>query len=395
MKILVLNAGSSTLRYQLMEMEGEQVLASGKFERIGEQASFMVHKANGNKIKIEQYVKNHREAMEFVLDQLTKTEYKVIDSLEEISAIGHRVVHGGENITESVVITDEILEELRAHAKWAPLHNPGAIAAMDACKEFMPHAPMVAVIDTTFHKTLSKERFMYGVPKRYYEKYGVRKYGFHGTSYRYVSKRIAEIEGTNERKVILCHLGSGSSICATLNGKSVDTSMGFTPNAGMPMVTRCGNIPPSLVTFLMAKENLSIEEIEDILSFKSGMSGLPGVDPDYRAVAEAAKAGNEDAALAIELFEHNSAAFIAEYTMTLGGVDTIVFTAGIAENNPDTRSNICKKLAFLGVEIDEEINNSIRGTEGKISTPNSKVDVYVIPTDEEIIIARDTIKLLQ
>jgi len=396
MKILVLNCGSSSLKYQLINMETEEVLASGKYERIGEDEAFITHKVNGQKIEIKHPAKTHEEAVDFTLKQLINPEYKVIDSLDEISAIGHRLVHGGEKINKSVVITDEVVEVLKECIDLAPLHNPAGIIGIEACKKVMPGKPMVGVFDTAFHQTMPKERYIYPIPYEYYKKYGIRKYGFHGTSHMYVSQRLAEIVGKDisELKIVTCHLGQGSSICAVEGGKSVDTSMGLTPLAGIPMVTRSGDLDPSVVTFLMKKEGWTPEEAENMLNKKSGVQGISGLAPDFREIEAASYGDNERAAIAIEKFKYEIASYIAKYAVAMNGVDYIVFTGGVGENQINIRRGICEKLEFMGVKIDVEANN-VRGVEKEISAPDSKVKVYLVPTNEELMIAKETARLVK
>lgn len=395
MKVLVLNCGSSSLKYQLINMENEEVLASGKYERIGEDEAFITHKVNGQKIEIKHPAKTHEEAVDFTLKQLINPEYKVIDSLDEISAIGHRLVHGGEKINQSVVITDEVVEVLKECIDLAPLHNPAGIIGIEACQKVMSGKPMVGVFDTAFHQTMPKERYIYPIPYEYYKKYGIRKYGFHGTSHMYVSQRLAEIvkKDINHLKIVTCHLGQGSSICAVEGGISVDTSMGLTPLAGIPMVTRSGDMDPSVVTFLMKKENLSAEEVENILNKKSGVQGISGLAPDFREIEAASYGDNERAAIAIEKFKYEIASYIAKYAVAMNGIDYIVFTGGVGENQINIRKGICEKLEFMGVKIDVEANN-MRGEEKEISTPDSKIKVYVVPTNEELMIAKETERLI-
>ena len=328
MKILVLNCGSSSLKYQLIDMENEKVLASGKYERIGEKEAFITHKVNGQKIKIENSAYNHTEAIEFALKQLTNPEYKVIDSLDEINAIGHRLVHGGEKIAESVVIDDSVIDVLKEYSDLAPLHNPACILGIEACKNVMPGKPMVGVFDTAFHQTIPEERYIYPIPYEYYEKYSVRKYGFHGTSHMYVSKRLAEIENkpVENMKIITCHLGQGSSICAIEGGKSVDTSMGLTPLGGIPMVTRSGDLDPSVITYIMKKENLSAQPMEDILNKQSGIQAISKLAPDFREIEIASNENNKMAKIAIESFVYSIAGYVAKYASAMEGVDYIIFT---------------------------------------------------------------------
>ena len=394
MKILVLNTGSSSLKYQLIDMENENVLASGKYERIGENEAFITHKVNGQKIKIDHPAKNHEEAIDFALKQLINPEYKVIDSLDEISAIGHRLVHGGEKISQSTVINDEVIKVLEEYTDLAPLHNPPGIIGIKACQKVMPDKPMVGVFDTAFHQTMEKEQYIYPVPYEYYEKYGVRKYGFHGTSHMFVSKRLSEIvkKDIKDLKIVTCHIGQGASICAVKGGKSIDTSMGLTPLAGIPMVTRSGDLDPSVVTYLMKKENLSVEQIEEILNKKSGLQGISGLAPDFREI-EAESHSNERAKIAIEKFNYEIASFIAKYAMAMDGVDYIIFTGGVGENQSNIRKGICEKLGFMGVKIDDKLNQT-RGEEKEISSQDSEIKVYVVPTDEELMIAKETQRLI-
>ena len=396
MKILVLNCGSSSLKYQLINMETEEVLASGKYERIGEDEAFITHKVNGQKIEIQHLAKNHEEAVDFTLKQLINPEYKVIDNLEEINAIGHRLVHGGEKINQSVIITDEVIEVLKECIDLAPLHNPAGIIGIEACKKVMPGKPMVGVFDTAFHQTMPKERYIYPIPYEYYKKYGIRKYGFHGTSHMYVSNRLADIVGKDIKnlKIVTCHLGQGSSICAVEGGKSVDTTMGLTPLGGIPMVTRSGDMDPSVVTFLMKKENLSAEEVENILNKKSGVQGISGLAPDFRVIEAESYGENERASIAIEKFKYEIASYIAKYAVAMNGVDYIIFTGGVGENQINIRKGICEKLEFMGVKIDEDANN-MRGEEKEISKPDSKIKVYVVPTNEELMIAKETERLIK
>lgn len=396
MKILVLNCGSSSLKYQLINMKTEEVMASGKYERIGEEEAFITHKAQGKKVEIKKPAYDHKEAIEFTLAQLTNPEYKVIDSLDEIEAIGHRVVHGGEIFKESAVIDDKVMEQIDECSEFAPLHNPAAILGMEACKKVMPGKPMVAVFDTTFHQTMPKEKYIYPIPYEYYKKYGVRKYGAHGTSHMYVSQRLAEIENKNieDLKIVTCHLGQGSSICAVDGGKSIDTSMGLTPLGGIPMVTRSGDLDPSVLTYLMKKEGISAGEMEDILNKKSGVAGISGLAPDFRVIELESYEDNERAKIAMESFKYSIASYIAKYAVAMNGVDYIIFTGGIGENQINIRKGICEKLTFMGVEVDIEANN-MRGEEKVISKPESKVKMYVIPTNEELMIAKETMRLVR
>ena len=396
MKILVLNCGSSSLKYQLIDMEIEEVLASGKYERIGEDEAFITHKVNGNKYEIKNPAYNHVDAIKFTLEQLTKPEYKVIDSLDEIEAIGHRLVHGGEKVSKPVIINDEVVKILEECTDLAPLHNPACILGINACKEVMPDKPMVGVFDTAFHQTIPEERYIYPIHYEYYEKYGIRKYGFHGTSHKYVSQRLAEIENKDikDMKIVTCHLGQGSSICAIDGGRSVDTSMGLTPLGGIPMVTRSGDLDPSVLTYIMKKENISAEEMENILNKKSGVMGISGLAPDFRVIESASNEGNKRAKIAMENFKYSVAGYIAKYAAAMNGIDYIIFTGGVGENQIKIRQGICEKLKFMGVEIDEELNNQ-RGEEKEVSKPESKIKVFVIPTNEELMIAKETKRLVE
>ena len=395
MKILVLNCGSSSLKYQLINMENEEVLASGKYERIGEDEAFITHKVNGQKIEIKHPAKTHEEAVDFTLKQLTNPEYKVIDSLDEISAIGHRLLNGGEKIKESTVINDYVVDVLRECIDLAPLHNPAGIIGIEACKKVMPGKPMVGVFDTTFHQTMPKEKYLYPIPYEYYKKYGIRKYGAHGTSHMYVARRLAEIVNKDiiDLKIVTCHLGQGSSICAVEGGKSIDTSMGLTPLGGIPMVTRAGDLDPSVVTFIMKKENLTADEVESILNKKSGLQTISGMAPDFREIEAASYGDNERAAIAIEKFKYEIASFVAKYAVAMNGIDYIVFTGGVGENQINIRKGICEKLEFMGVKIDVDANN-MRGEEKEITTPDSKIKAYVVPTNEELMIAREPARLI-
>ena len=396
MKILVLNCGSSSLKYQLINMENEEVVASGKYERIGEKEAFLTHKACGKKLEIKKPAFNHKEAIKITLKEFTNPEYKVIESLDEINAIGHRLVHGGEKISKSVLIDDEVKNVLKEYTDLAPLHNPACLLGIEACEEVFPTKPMVGVFDTAFHQTVPKEKYIYPIPYEYYKKYSVRKYGFHGTSHMYVSNRLAELENKNieDLKIVTCHLGQGSSICAIQGGKSIDTSMGLTPLGGISMVTRSGDLDPSVVTYIMKKENLTPEEMENILNKEAGISAISGLAPDFRVIEEESNNGSEMAKIAIEEFNYSVATYIAKYAMAMNGVDYIVFTGGIGENQINIRKGICEKLGFMGVNLDLDKNN-IRGEERVVSTEDSSIKVYLIPTNEELMIAKETEKLIK
>lgn len=397
MKTLVINCGSSSLKYQLIDMSNEESMVQGLVERIGIEGSALTQKTPGKgKHVINTEIKDHKDAIKLVLEALVNEEYGVIKSMDEISAVGHRVVHGGEKYSESVLITDEVLDSIRDCIALAPLHNPPNIIGIESCRELMPNVPMVAVFDTAFHQTMPKERYIYPIPYEYYKKYGIRKYGFHGTSHMYVSQRLAEIVGKDisELKIVTCHLGQGSSICAVEGGKSVDTSMGLTPLAGIPMVTRSGDLDPSVVTFLMKKEGWTAEEAENMLNKKSGVQGISGLAPDFREIEAASYGDNERAEIAIEKFKYEIASYIAKYAVAMNGVDYIVFTGGVGENQINIRRGICEKLEFMGVKIDVEANN-VRGEEKEISAPDSKVKVYLVPTNEELMIAKETARLIK
>ena len=396
MKILVLNCGSSSLKYQLINMENEEVIASGKYERIGEKEAFITHKACGKKVTIEHEAYDHTEAIDFTLKQLTNPEYKVVESLDEINAIGHRLLNGGEKINQSVIIDDSVVEVLRECTDLAPLHNPAGIMGIEACKKVMPGKPMVGVFDTSFHTTIPKEHYIYPIPYEFYKKYGIRKYGAHGTSHMYVSQRLAEIENKDitSIKTVTCHLGQGASICAVDGGKSIDTSMGLTPLGGIPMVTRSGDLDPSVVTYLMKKENLSADEIETILNKKSGLQAISGLVPDFREIELASYEKGSMAETAIKSFTYSIAGYIAKYAVAMKGIDYLVFTGGIGENQINIRKWVCEQLEFMGILLDEEENN-IRGEEKLISKPESKVKIFVIPTNEELMIAKETERLVK
>ena len=396
MKILVLNCGSSSLKYQLIDMTTEKVLAKGNYERIGQNNSFLTHKINEEKHVFENPVKNHNEAIQFVLNQLTSKEFGVIKDITEINGVGHRVVHGGEKFTKSTIVDDHVVEEIRNCIPLAPLHNPAAILGIEACKSVMPNVKMVTVFDTAFHQTMPERAYIYPIPYKYYEKYGVRRYGAHGTSHKYVANRVAELmeKDIKDLKIVTCHLGQGASIAAIDGGVCVDTSMGLTPLGGIPMGSRSGDLDPSIVTFLMNKENLSVEEITDILNKESGAYGISGVSTDFRDIEAAAAENHKGAILALDIYCYIVAQFIAKYIVSMQGLDVIVFTAGVGENEPNTRTGVCNYLKCFGIEIDAEINNC-KGKEIKISTENSKVSVYAVPTNEELMIARETMELIK
>ena len=395
MNILVINCGSSSLKFQLIDSETEGVLAKGLCERIGIDGRLVYQPEGGEKETSDLAMPTHKQAIQFVLDALTNEKSGVIKSLQEVGAVGHRVVHGGEEFASSAVITEKMLAAVESCNDLAPLHNPANLIGIRACQELMPGVPMVGVFDTAFHQTMPQEAYIYGIPYEYYEKYKVRRYGFHGTSHSYVSKRAAEILGKdyNSMKTIVCHLGNGASICAVKNGKSVDTSMGLTPLEGLIMGTRSGNLDPAIMEFLAKKENLDIEGVMNVLNKKSGVLGVSGVSSDFRDLEAAASEGNERARLAQKVFAYNVVKFIGAYTAAMNGVDTICFTAGLGENDKKIRKEICDYLTYLGIEIDDE-KNAIRGEETVISTKDSKVTVMVIPTNEELAICRETVALI-
>lgn len=395
MKILVLNSGSSSIKYQLFNMEDESVLARGIVERIGIEDSFLEHEVNGDEVVIEEDIPNHSKGISLVIDALLDDNYGVLESMDEINAVGHRVVHGGEKFADSVKITDEVVEQMEDVSDLAPLHNPPNIAGIKVCQELMPGKPQVGVFDTAFHQTMPAEAYTYALPYKYYEKYGVRRYGFHGTSHRFVAKRAAKLidKDYSDSKIITCHLGNGASVAAVKNGKSIDTSMGLTPLEGLVMGTRCGDIDPAIVPFLQEKENLTSKEIDNIMNKESGLLGISGISNDSRDIQEAAAEGDERAQLAGDVFEYRVKKYIGAYTAALGGVDAIVFTAGIGENAKEIRKGILDGLEYLGFELDEEANDT-RGKEIEISQTGSKTKVFIIPTNEELVIARDTVEIL-
>ncbi len=395
MNVLVINCGSSSLKFQLINSESEAVLAKGLCERIGIDGRLTYQPAGGEKNVSEKAMPTHTEAIQFVIDALTDADTGVVKSLDEIGAVGHRVVHGGEKFAKSVVVTPEVKAAIAECNDLAPLHNPANLIGIEACESLMPGTPQVVVFDTAFHQTMPEKAYMYGLPYEYYEKYKVRRYGFHGTSHSFVSKRVAEIVGKpyNATKTIVCHLGNGASVSAVLNGESVDTSMGLTPLEGLVMGTRSGDIDPAIMEFIAKKENLDIAGIMNVLNKKSGVEGVSGVSSDFRDLEAAAKAGNKRAELAINVFAYRVAKYVGAYTAAMNGVDNIVFTAGIGENCALVRTKVCSYLGYLGITIDEEANGK-RGEEIIISTPDSKVKVLVVPTNEELAIARETVALV-
>ena len=397
MKVLVINAGSSSLKYKLIDMSTEAVMAKGLCERIGIDGSKLSHTpAGSDKVVVEKDMPNHSVAIKMVLDALTDKDHGVIADMSEISAVGHRLVHGGEFFSGSVLITDEVKKAVEECNPLAPLHNPANLTGVAACEEAMPGVPNVGVFDTAFHQTMPAEAYMYGIPYEYYEKYKIRKYGFHGTSHNYVAHRVAEMMGKpiEELKIITCHLGNGSSIAAVDGGKVVDTSMGLTPLDGLVMGTRSGSIDPAIIKFLADNEGLSIDEIDNILNKKSGVLGISGVSSDFRDLEAASAEGNERATLALEMFFHSVKGYIGRYASIMGGVDVITFAGGVGENGPETRAAILSGHEFMGIKIDDA-KNKTRGVEAEISTDDSKVKVFVVPTDEELTIARDTKRIIE
>ena len=396
MNILVINCGSSSLKYQLINSETEDVLAKGLCERIGIDGILTYQPADGEKEKSEKSMPTHTEAIKFVLEALTNEKTGVIKSLSEVGAVGHRIVHGGEKFTASTVLTAETIKAIEECSDLAPLHNPANLIGVRACQELMPNVPMVAVFDTAFHQTMPKTAYLYGLPYEYYENYKVRRYGFHGTSHSFVSKRTAEIIGKpyEDCKIIVCHLGNGASLSAVMNGKSVDTSMGLTPLEGLVMGTRSGDIDPAIIEFVAKKEGKTLDEMMNVLNKKAGMLGISCLSSDGRDLEQAAEKGDDKAQAALDIFAYRVIKYVGAYAAAMNGVDAIVFTAGIGENDAACRSKVCKSLTYLGAEIDEELNKC-RGVERIISTPESKVKLLVVPTNEELAIARETLALVK
>lgn len=394
--ILVINAGSSSLKYQLIDMSEEKLIAKGLVERIGMPGSVLTHKPVGkDPAKIEQDMPDHNVAIKLVLDALTDKVHGVLESMSEINAVGHRIVHGGESFKSSAIITDDVLRAIEENAPLAPLHNPANIMGIQACKNVLPDTPMVAVFDTAFHQTMPAAAYMYGLPYEYYSEKKIRRYGFHGTSHLYVSQKIAEVLGkpAQELKVITCHLGNGSSITAVDGGKSVDTSMGFTPLEGLPMGTRTGSLDPAIIFHLIEQYGMSAEEINKVMNKQSGMQGISGVSSDFRDLNDAEQAGDERAKLALEMFCYSVKKYVGAYAAAMGGVDCIVFTAGVGENDAYVREHAMEGLEFMGIKLDLEKNQQ-RGDVVEISAADSKVKVYIIATNEELMIARDTLRLI-
>ena len=396
MKILVLNSGSSSLKYQVIDTDTGEMLVKGNYERIGQQGAFLTHKVHGEKHKFEHPAKDHKEALEFVMSRLESKRTGIVKTLDEIGAVGHRIVHGGEKLRKPCLVTEEVIEEIEKAAELAPLHNKAAILGIKACQAVLPGKPMVTVFDTGFHETIPEERYLYPIPYRFYEQYHVRKYGFHGTSHEYVANRVAEImqKDIKDLKIVNCHLGQGASICAIQGGNSVETSMGLTPLGGIPMGTRSGDLDPSVVTFMMKKENLTPHETENILNKESGVYGLSTISVDFRDIEREALEGGKKSKRALDAFHYAVASYVAKCTVAMGGIDVLTFTAGVGEKSPYSRSEICKMLKIFGVEISEELNN-VKGEETQISSFDSKVKVFIIPTNEELMIARQTEKLVK
>lgn len=393
MKILVLNCGSSSVKYKLIDMTDDRTMAEGGVEKVGMADTFLKYKkADGSKEIVQLGQANHLQSVKAILDNLTDPVVGCIKSFAEIDAVGHRLVHGGEKFSKSVLINSDVIDKVKECYPLAPLHNPANITGVEAIEAILPDVPQVGVFDTAFHQTMPAKSYMYAIPYKFYTEDGVRRYGFHGTSHRYVSGRVCEILGEDikTKKIITCHIGNGGSITAVLNGKSVDTSMGLTPTEGLMMGTRVGDIDPGALTFLMKKHNLTVDDLQKIINKESGMLGLSEISSDMREIEDAVNAGNERAILGLDMYEQRIIKYIGAYAAEMGGVDIIVFTGGVGENQTGLRANVCRPLSFMGVEIDEALNAKTRGTETVISTPASKVRVVVVPTDEELTIARDT-----
>ena len=392
MKVLVLNCGSSSLKCQLIDMEKKERIMKGHYDRIGGSRSSLRFNVRGNKTVIEHPARDFEEAISEILNLLVSNEYKVIDDLSEIGAVGHRIVHGGEKFKNSVIINDEVIKAIEDNITLAPLHNPAGLAGIRAIEKLLPNIPMVAVFDTSFHQTMDRKTYIYQLPYKYYEDYKIRKYGFHGISHRYVAKRIAEILGTNKLRVINCHLGQGASLCAIKDGISIDTSMGLTPLAGVPMGTRCGDVDPSIIPTVMKLYDIKPDEMLRILNKESGPWGVSGVSTDFRDIERMASQGDERSILALESRAYIIAQYIAKFIVSLNGVDVITFAGGIGENGFEERERICNYLECFGIKLDKE-KNKIRGEEAEISTADSRVKLYIVPTNEEIMIATDTYEL--
>jgi len=395
MKILVVNCGSSSLKYQLFDMEKEEVIAKGIVERIGTPPSYLTYSINGEKVKKEVTAGNHTEAFKVVIEALLNGNTPVISSIEEIKAVGHRVVHGGERFKEPTIINEEVIAEIEKNNELAPLHNPAGLAGIRASMEVLPNVPQTAIFDTSFHSNMPKYAYLYAIPMRFYRDYRIRRYGFHGTSHYYVAHRVAQLVGRpiEELKIITCHLGNGCSISAVKGGRSIDTSMGFTPLEGLIMGTRSGDLDPAIPLYLMRNLNYTAEEVDDILNKESGLLGISEFSNDMRDIMKAAEEGNQNAKLAMEMFCYRIKKYIGAYTAIMNGLDILVFTAGIGENEPEIRLMVCDNMDYLGIKIDPQKNN-FKGQEREISTPDSKVKVWVVPTNEELVIARETARLI-
>jgi len=397
MKILVLNCGSSSIKYKLFEMESKEVIAQGGIEKIGMKGSFLkLTLPDGQKVMLEGEILEHRAGIEYILGVLLSEKYGCIKTIDEIKAVGHRVVHGGERFNSSVLITDEVIDMLNECIELAPLHNPPNLKGIYAIQELLPGTPQVGVFDTAFHQTMPVYAYMYGLPYSLYEKYGIRRYGFHGTSHRYVSRRACEFLGLpyEEQRIITAHIGNGGSVTAIKNGKSIDTSMGMTPVEGLIMGTRSGDIDPGVISYIMEKENMGTKGISTLLNKFSGMLGISGVSSDMREIEEAIEGGNKRAIMALKTYCYRIKKYVGSYAAALGGVDILVFTGGVGENQASARKAVCENMEYMGIELDEELNDSVRAKEVVISKPTSKVKVLIIPTDEELTIAKDTVEIL-
>ena len=395
MKVLVINSGSSSIKYQLINMENESVLAKGLVERIGIEGSRLEQEVAGEEFEIEKEISDHEVGMELVINTLTDDDKGVISDVDEINAVGHRVVHGGEYFDSSVIVDEDVKEKIKESSNLAPLHNPANLMGVEVCEELIPEAPQVVTFDTAFHQSIPEQAYMYALPHEYYEDYGVRRYGFHGTSHKFVAQRTAEEmdKDIEDLKIITCHLGNGASVAAVKNGKSYDTSMGLTPLEGLMMGTRCGDLDPAAVPFIMEKEDLSPQEMDEVMNNESGFLGVSGISSDTRDIEEAAEEGNERAQLALDMFAYRVRKYIGSYAAAMNGVDAVVFTAGIGENAIAMREDICTDLDYLGIEIDED-KNDVRGETQEISSDDAEVKVFTIPTNEELVIARDTKELV-
>ena len=396
MNIFVLNCGSSSLKFQLINMETEEKIVKGNYERIGDERSVINFKVRGEKKKIDKFASNHEEAIRIVIDILVDKEYGIINSLDEINAIGHRIVHGGEKYSKSILITKDVISGIKECIPLAPLHNPAGVDGIEAIKKVLPNLPMVATFDTAFHQTIPEIAYIYQLPYRYYEEYKIRKYGFHGTSHKYVSDRVTEILNRDNKdlKIINCHLGQGASLCAVKNGISIETSMGLTPTSGIPMGTRCGDIDPAIIPYIMNLENLTLTQVENVLNKESGAWGISGVSTNYIDIEEAYNKGNKRAMLALEAQAYKVAQYIAQYMVSLGGLDVLTFSGGVGEKGFEARERICNHLGFLGFKLDKE-KNKVKAEERCLSSENSKYKIYSIPTDEELMIAKDTMEIIK